>query len=172
MDNNVDWVEIYKIHREQVRDENELYNQRVSWLIWINALLFATVGLLFQSINFSEASAVVVNGLFAVIIVLAVTGAYLSKICRRLLDNAANTLNEVKKSWNSVRDDIPKNAHKYFLHPSGGFGGTRTAARAEDVYKDSPEETWLRSRYIPDVFVYSWSACIIITIYIWINYAG
>lgn len=38
--------ETYNILRSQIQHENELYNQRIIWLITIQALLYATIGLI------------------------------------------------------------------------------------------------------------------------------
>jgi hypothetical protein len=112
---------LYDRVRGQVEHENELYNQRIIWLITMQAFLYATIGLLMQAKlqPGAEGWANQIDGFIALVCVL---GTLVALVCRRLLHNAGAALRAMRARWESVAKDAPEDVLKYFPHVSGGDG--------------------------------------------------
>lgn len=137
--------DFYRRIRDQVEHENDLYNQRIIWLITIQGFLYATAGIVIQAIIPIEKIERVqhVNHFLLLICFL---GIVVALIAYRLLSNARSCLQELRdlwddriSGWSAYEED-----GKYFPHVSGG---TAPAGRLH----------WLlRSGNLPLVFAGSW----------------
>jgi hypothetical protein len=142
---SADLEKAYHRFREQVKDENELYNHRIVWLISMNAFLFATIGLILQA-KFPETSVVASLYLEAVMFLFAAVGIFVSLVAWRLLGNARSVLNEIEAQWNDYLDDLGMKSEQLlaFPHVRGGSGKSQAAMI-------------LRSANLPFMFVITWA---------------
>lgn len=141
---SVDWNKVYYRFRLQIENENNLYSQRLLWFIYIQAFLFATIGLLLGERVLSVSG---VNVVDQIILVICLFGIYLGLLTKRLLDHATASLDEIRDHWNkNVEPKIPPNEKMYFPHVSGGVGGT---VRTKGIL-------FLRSRWLPLSFSLVW----------------
>ncbi|NJR13248.1 MAG: hypothetical protein HC779_01805 [Phyllobacteriaceae bacterium] len=142
-------LSLYKEFRSQVEHENELYNQRMHWQVLIQAILFATLGLI-VSRSLSEGEVILGNLLSYFIFTICLTGMMISLIAFKVLANGRKAIKDVRKVWEATKDSLHPKIKENFLHPSGGTGAS---------YRGSI----LRSGYIPLVFIASWVSIFILT---------
>jgi len=135
---------LYDRVRGQVEHENELYNQRIIWLITMQAFLYATIGLLMQA-KVEPAGAAWGDQIDAFMGLVCVLGTLVALVCYRLLSTAGKALRLLKRQWNEVSQDAPPEVLKYFPHASGSQG------------KDL-RGVLFRSGYLPMYFALGWLA--------------
>ena len=156
-ENNISIKEIsdaYDRYREHIQTENGLYNQRIIWLITIQAFLFATIGLLFQARFFENASGheLVIDLLAFVICIL---GIAISRISENILGFAREHLKDTRNAWNELldiweKDSSVSNMLNQFPHVAGRL---------------SQPDSMFRSGNLPKFFAFTWIAFIIIVVY-------
>lgn len=133
---------LYDRLRSQVEHENELYNQRIVWLITMQAFLFATIGLLLQSrISATLEWSARLDGL---IVVISIVGVLVAMISNRILGNARRALDEIGRRWSARINTVPPSVSDWFPNVQGVSGGSRF--------------TLLRSGHLPKVFILAWFA--------------
>lgn len=143
---------VYARLRAQIVDENELYNQRTHWLIFIEALLFATTGLVFEVFFTNE-----VGGhrtfIGAFILVIGLLGIYTALVCFRTLNNAGDALTEIRALWDGYVEATGASSKEllWFPHVAGG------TPKGEDQ-KRGRQSLVFRSRFLPLGFVVAWVA--------------
>ncbi len=153
---------LYDRIRAQVSDENNLYNQRIIWLITMQAFLFATVGLILRgSISSDDAG----ESLFlkAVYLIIAGTGILVALICYRILGNAREALDSLEDSWNEHLLQMPSGIRHLFPHPRGRVVMRRPQSSG------SPPRKLLGSGNLPLVFVLVWPLFVAILLVNWIG---
>lgn len=141
-----DISDTYDRLREQVRTENELYNQRIIWLVSMNAFLFATVGLILQA-KFSDNAGTAVDGGFTVedvldvfLVVFSVVGGLVSCIAQGLLRGANDARNQVGSMWNDYTRGFEQAALEAgYPHVLGGLDGDNKTNK----YQNSDNLPWL-----------------------------
>ncbi|MEP3275321.1 MAG: hypothetical protein ABJN26_06115 [Stappiaceae bacterium] len=156
------WDKTYYRFRSQIEHENNLYNQRILWLIYIQALLFATLGLMTRARVYESAS----EGILAVdlmIIVICFLGAFIGMIGRRIVDNAGVALDEIRIEWSKIINDIPEVHRRFYLHVAGGLGSVRTEKN------EKGDKTIFRSRNLPISFVVAWTVIFFIVLVTWFS---
>lgn len=135
---------LYARARGQIETELQLYNQRIVWLITMQAFLFATVGLLVQAMiqPAAQESADRLNGL---LIIVCVVGIVVALISDRLLTNARIACRAMSKFWASRVSEFSVDLLQYYPHPEGGDGRNKRAVL-------------LRSGLLPKYFALAWVA--------------
>lgn len=142
-DDNLSKIDgFYTRLRSQVEHENNIYNQRIVWLITIQAFLYATVGLLFQAKvdDHCDKYAVEIEWFTGLVCFI---GMYVALISHKILTDARNALQHLRKIWNKQSANIPPSMADFYPHISGGDGKATTAF-------------FLRSRNLPLLFALSW----------------
>ena len=138
--------------REQVNAENQLYTQRIYWLIFIQAFLFATSGLVLQAIL--EPTASNLNGfLVAFLAVVALLGIFVGMVCHYIFKGARDALGEIGGLWSdAVAASDEEDLTKRFPHVRGG--------KIKDNQERGPERHNLlfRSGNLGLAFVAAWIA--------------
>ncbi|MEO0551275.1 MAG: hypothetical protein AAFZ91_15260 [Pseudomonadota bacterium] len=150
---------IYERLREQVRTENELYNQRIIWLISMNAFLFATVGLILQAKfgrqpvdAFGDPMPYVQTFLDSFLFIFSFVGGVLSYMCRQLLLGSIEAREEAEQLWEAFKIKNQKFIDdNYYPHAAGG----------KDV-KSKTKNEYFKSENIPCLFVGTWSVFVVI----------
>ena len=141
-----DLENLYSHWREQINAENVLYNQRIIWLITIQAFLYATVGLLFRARYETDPSSIsfVVDG---IILVVCGLGLAISLMSRQLLTNARTALEHLREGWAKIAEkhQMSGDAIGLFPHISGGDGKPGKSAR-----------WYLQSGRLPTLFTIAW----------------
>ncbi len=135
--------ELYARLRSQVEHENNLYNQRIVWLISMQAFLFATVGLLLQARYGKDAIPANAGTVDAFTALICVLGLSVAAISGRLLTNARGALAHLGKVWDTHASRMPDELASFYPHVSGGDGKSTSAI-------------WLRSGNLPGLFIVSW----------------
>jgi hypothetical protein len=135
---------LYARVRGQIETEIQLYNQRIVWLITMQAFLFATVGLLVQSVV-QAGAAPWLNQIDGLLIIVCVIGALVALISDRLLMNARAACTLMSKFWISRVSEFSVDLLQYYPHVEGGDGRNRRG-------------TFLRSGLLPKYFVAAWVA--------------
>lgn len=142
--NNEDILELYHIYREQVVHENNLYNNRITWLLTLNGFLFAGIGFLVQFQLNQENDR---NQYLALMIGVGTCflGIYLSAISNNVLSHCRKVLDKLRTDWKTLQKQDQRiiNLGPYFPHPSGGDG----TLQATGIY---------RSAYIPRALIVNW----------------
>lgn len=153
------WELAYRRFRDQIEHEDTLYNQRILWLIYIQAFLFATLGLLMRARYAENSDAVTV--VYMVIFLIGGLGVFIAVISRRVLDNSGEALDEIREMWTKLVDnEMPEKLKIYFPHVSGGDGKIRTIRRDPDPQKNEAK-TLFRSRNLPNVLCYAWALVVL-----------
>lgn len=172
------WDKVYHRYRGQIEHENDLYNQRTHWLIFIQAMLFAAFALLMRT-RFSgmvidgviaDISAIV--GIYVVLAIICLLGIRIGSIATRTLDNAGEALNEIRDMWTILHQEVMEEKYRsYFPHVSGGLGTVRIRRDKEIIgtatfwslgrLLELPT-TWNRSRLIPFQFQVAWSIILVV----------
>ena len=158
--------QVYDRFREQVNTENSLYNQRIVWLVSMNAFLFATIGLILQA-KFNP-DLVDLDGtarfgwrlqdiVDAFLIMFCLVGFSISAIGDRLITNTSLVRIYIKDRWDTylaglgdVRD------LDGYLSVEGGSG-------------ESVEHKMLSSDNIPKIFIITWAIMFCCVSTLWIN---
>lgn len=138
--------------REQVKSENDLYNQRIIWLITMQAFLFATLGLVLQaklSLNGQGLNFLI----DAVFVLIAVTGILVALISRRILKGAVEVLDELGELWQERLDGFGLSETERALFPF---------VKGRDDRKPKANHWLLRAGNIPHVFVFAWLCFLVI----------
>ena len=143
----------YRRIRDQYEHENELYNQRIIWLITIQALLYATVGLVLQSL-IESGMAVELNFVHLFILLIAVLGILVALVASRTLTNGRKAQEELRDFWNDVLPSMPGHKDYGHLFPAVA-GGTVKSPRHGSIF---------RSGNLPLYFILSWIASAIILV--------
>lgn len=144
------WDRTYYRFRLQIENENNLYNQRLLWFIYIQAFLFATVAIILSN-RFGIESSIGTKMVDWITIVICCFGVYLGLLTKTLLDHATDSLNEIRDAWSKLLSTkMPVANLEYFPHVSGGTGKIRT--RNVGI---------LRSRYLPLSFSVTWALILI-----------
>lgn len=131
--------------REQIRSENELYNQRIIWLITMQAFLFATLGLILQA-KYSTSPGLRDAIFYVSFILIPLTGVYVGLACYRMLGQARDNLDALGKLWDVKSVDLADAKEiSFYPHPKG----LNEPIRKRDL---SP----VRAAYIPLIFVFVW----------------
>jgi hypothetical protein len=129
-----------RLHR-QVEHENQLYNQRIVWLLSMQAFLFATVSLALQAkLNVHDPGLAWQVDCF--IGLMCATGFAVSVISHRVLANGRTVLDALRRSWD---EQVAAGALPGYPHASGG-GGRATHAMLR------------RSGNLPYLFALVWVA--------------
>lgn len=104
--------------REQVRSEDTLYNQRIIWLISMQAFLFATLGLILQAYlaDGVNQSSPLLTGSF---ILIAVTGILVAMVSNRVISNGRVALNRLRDQWDAFAQDLGEEDLALLPHPRG-----------------------------------------------------
>lgn len=141
----------YRRLRDQYEHENELYNQRIIWLITIQALLYATVGLILQSLIESgfTGGLIFIHGFISLI---AVLGIAVALVASRTLKNGRDAQNELKSLWAEGFSKLPGH-EEYAHHFPSVSGGSKLEGRHHDIF---------RSGNLPLYFILSWIASALI----------
>lgn len=142
---------IYARLREQVNAENQLYTQRIYWLIFIQAFLFATIGLVLQAIL--DPNAGPLNGfLISFMAVIALLGMFVGLVCHYIFSGARNSMNELGEMWSeAVAEAAEEGEARKFPHVRGG------------TQKNPKRHNWLfRSGYLGLAFVAAWMSLAIL----------
>jgi hypothetical protein len=142
---------LYKRFRGQVEHENILYNNRVTWLIALNALLFPAVGLLMQGrIQSQDHNNYSLIEIDIVLFVVALVGIMVAHTAKKVLRDARDVLDYLRSKWNKMCET--DGALATYLHPSGGEGiPTRP-------------EVWFRSGNLPNVFLFAWGVLLLLSL--------
>lgn len=138
---------LYRRIRDQYEHENDLYNQRIIWLITIQALLYATVGLVLQSLIESGAT-VKFNFVHLFILLIAVLGIVVALVASRTLTNGRKAQEELRDFWDEVLPSMPGQEKYGHLFPAVA-GGTGKGPRHDSIF---------RSGNLPLYFTMSWMA--------------
>lgn len=150
------WDKIYYRFRNQVENANENYNHRVLWFIYIQAFLFATIGLLLperdEIVNFELRGAV-----DWAILVICILGGYLGILAYVILNHVGAELDELRKDWTALTAFIPEEERLYFPHVAGGRGTIRTL-KDPALTEEGSRKRLIRSRFLPLVFTAAWMA--------------
>jgi len=141
-----DISDTYDRMREQVRTENDLYNQRIIWLVSMNAFLFATVGLILQA-KFNGGAGKSVTAAFTVedvldvfLIVFSIVGGLVSCIAQGLLHGANKARNQVGRMWDDYTSGIEAAARRAgYPHVLGGRDGKNKTNK----FQNSDNLPWL-----------------------------
>jgi protein-S-isoprenylcysteine O-methyltransferase Ste14 len=132
---------LYQRLRSQVEHENNLYNQRVVWLITMQAFLFATVGLLFNSrVAHPQSMSWERDGFTGLI---CFSGIFVSLTAWQILSDARGVLDYLRDFWSDCTMSLDLRLTYPYPHTSGGGGqGTRRKI--------------LRSGNLPIFFALNW----------------
>ena len=144
---------VYDRFREQVNTENQLYNQRIVWLVSMNAFLFATIGLILQAkfnpeislsqtlLTFGAPVQDIVDGF---LILFSLVGFSISMIGDRLIHNTNLVRLYILERWQAYTGQLGdvQDLHGY-LSVEGGSGS-------------SVEHKVLSSDNIPKIFIFTW----------------
>lgn len=161
--------------RAQVEHENILYDQRMMWLVTLQAILFATMGFVIAGFLskdvFDLESGLPQNAIIVPVLIfvglICFAGIYAGMACRKTLRQAVQVTEEIDDMWRAQRRKIfefeqmhlrgpnmtYEDAIGMFPHPRGGW-------KSDDVDEQlnrTKKNDFYRSRYIPLVFVYIWS---------------
>jgi hypothetical protein len=137
--------DFYKRMRDQVEHENTLYNQRIVWLITMQAFLFATLGLLMQAkVAETTVTSLQINCFRYLICFVGLAVALISE---RILSDARNALKHLRDHWDQA--SIPAPYEKFFPHVNGGSG-------------KATDRTFRRSRNLPMMFCVVWVIAMVI----------
>ena len=110
---------LYDRLRGQVEHENELYNQRIIWLITMQAFLYATVGLLMQA-RIQDEGGRWANQIDAFVALVCVLGAIVAGTSNRVLSNSRKSLSDLCRSWDEYRVGQPPELMRLYPHIGGG----------------------------------------------------
>ncbi len=139
--------DLYDRIRDHVKTENDLYNQRVIWLITMQAILFATVGLVVLA-KISDVSGVFGLFLLSIFIIISLTGAMTAVICNKKLNEAREVLNYMGKKWEEYTEGEDfKELDIDELFPQ---------VKGRDDSGDKQPHWLFRSGNLPTIFAWSW----------------
>lgn len=175
--NTKDDASVYARIRDLVRDENTLYNQRIIWLITMQAFLYATLALLLQA-SLSEEAANHRPLLYLVFFVVAVTGVFVSLTCSAALRLAVKTLDELGRLWDSyVKEHDHPEKLRFFPHPKGRQDMRRQGADGNGCHNPRRDlNPIFRPGNLPRWFILSWIAIFIVVTWhfqdVWPTLAG
>jgi hypothetical protein len=136
----------YERFREQIRTENDHFNRRTVWMITMESLLFATVGLLMQS-HLSNPSDHHPELRFAFEIIIAVTGAVVGLVAYRILLHAVETIEELESRWEKILHDRTTSESERIIFP---------LIKGRDDSKDSRLESFMKADLLPVIFIVVW----------------
>ncbi|APE44919.1 hypothetical protein BOO69_17020 [Sulfitobacter alexandrii] len=132
--------------REQVRSEDTLYNQRIIWLISMQAFLFATLGLILQAYLSNEInqSSPLLTGSF---VLISITGILVAMVSNRVLSNGRVALNGLRDAWDDFAEGLGPETLALLPHPRGKHE------------KSARQNIWSRgisSGNLPAIFAFVW----------------
>lgn len=156
-----DWL--YEKIRERVREEDKLYNQRIIWLISMQAFLFATLGLILRPFLSTDANDAKIL-LAGCILIVATTGVLVAIVADTVLSNGRDALNGLRDHWTTFADTLSDEIKDILPHPRGKF---------EDEPRENVRSRGMSSGNLPVVFMFVWSVLIVFfvghTVYMWGN---
>lgn len=135
---------LYARLRGQLEHETQLYNQRIVWLITIQAFLFATVGLVVQAMTQSTAGTWMAR-LEGLLLTVCGLGAVVALISNQALGNASAAIDKLSRHWNTRSAEFSPDLLRYYPHPHGNDG-------------QKSKSIMLSSRHIPKYFLIAWLA--------------
>lgn len=112
------WKHFYDRIREQVQDENTLYNQRIVWLITMQAFLFAALSLLVRT-RFEGKLAGDLLLFPGMALLIAFTGIAVALVCHNVLVNGRKAQDVLEATWDEVSKGMPDAMRPYYPHPRG-----------------------------------------------------
>ena len=133
---------LYTRLRKQVEHENSLYNQRIVWLITMQAFLFASIGFFLQA-KVAAGAEKYGPQIDAFTALVCVVGLLVALISWRTLANSRGVLRRLGKVWDKQAASFPPELDAYYPHISGGDGKSTPAV-------------FLRSGNLPLLFAISW----------------
>ena len=103
-----------------MKSEDSLYNQRIIWLISMQAFLFATLGLILQAYlsDVTNRSSPLITGSF---ILIAITGILVAMVSNRVLSNGRIALNNLRDQWNAFEKGLSDEDKALIPHPRGKY---------------------------------------------------
>lgn len=168
--------------RAQVEHENILYDQRMMWLVTLQAILFATMGFVIAGFLsedvFNLESGLPQNAIILPVLIfvalICFAGIYTGMACRKTLRQAVQVGQEIDDLWRTQRRRVfefeqmhlrasnmtYEDAMMMFPHPRGGSkldGGEERLDRTKS-------SDFYRSRRIPLVFVYIWGVSLAVVL--------
>lgn len=151
----------YSRLREQVNAENNLYVQRIYWLIFIQAFLFASVGLALQTVFDSSGKNSTNFALHSFLVMVAVVGVFVGVVCHILFTQARNALDELGAMWVQAMARFGGDEEVLLLFPDVRGGSNK---------KDSPKGNRraikiFRSGNLGAAFSLSWLILIAVFLY-------
>ena len=158
--------QVYDRMREQINTENGFYNQRIVWLISMNAFLFATTGLILQA-KFNEGLASlngpltfgaqvqdIVDGF---LILFSLVGLFISAIGGRLIKNTNIVRAYIQARWDAYIGKLGDVADlDGYLSVEGGSG-------------KSVKHWLLSSGNIPHIFTLTWVILLTAVVSLFLN---
>ncbi|KGJ04384.1 hypothetical protein SAMN04487972_11319 [Paracoccus halophilus] len=146
---------VYHLIRERVRSEDRLYNQRITWLISLQAALFASFGLILRVDT--DGGALDSEGLRrAIFLMVALTGIFVALISHGVLTNGQKAMDELKTRWDEYAAKLDKRTQDIFPHPRGRDGEGLTNAIANRGFSTAT---------LPVLFMVIWAGFITVLIY-------
>lgn len=133
---------LYGRLRAQVEHENQLYNQRIAWLISMEAILFAAIALLIQAVT-SAPEGAWQSEIYGVMAIICALGALVALVCDRLLANARTVIAILSRLWSTRSAEFPLDLLRYYPHIDGGDGRAKRGV-------------FLRSGQLPKYFALVW----------------
>ena len=110
---------LYARVRGQIETEIRLYNQRIVWLITMQAFLFATIGLLVQSLV-QPGAMQWIDRIDGLLVIVCVVGVLVALISDRLLANARAACAVMSRFWVSRVSEFSVDLLQYYPHVEGG----------------------------------------------------
>lgn len=158
------WWGLYDRIRDQVKHENELYNQRIIWLLSMQAFLVATVGLVVQAAHDEHGTFIGGEMFLAMSLVIASTGILVALVSNNVLTKARNSLDGLEKVWGVAKENIPNSLKAFIINPRGvdpdNQRGVDTAAKKRDGLLDRVilflYIDWFGSGKLPLIFILMW----------------
>lgn len=143
-------LEQWKQVRELVVHEDNLSNQRLTWLFNSQALLFAAFALIFQALLKKDMAPEDVQAAKAVLSIVVTIGIFVCLIINSSIEVGVKHLDSITKKWAEQHED-------WKPHPPvrGYITGRRYAV--------------LHSRFLPLVFVGSWFALFLVIVATLVN---
>lgn len=161
----------YQLIREQVRSEDELYNRRITWLISMQAFLFASVGLIVSKSTMTDlANDILRAGIF---LLVAATGILVALTSHKVLSTGRKAMFALKCRWDEYEASLGPEMRNFFPHPRGmddrdpaGRMVTQPGSTAKALqYSDTPASRGLSTGNLPFMFVAIWLGFICLLAY-------
>lgn len=163
------WKAFYDRIRAQIRDENSLYNQRIVWLITMQAFLFAALSLLVRT-RFEGKLAGDMLLFPGMAFLIAFTGIAVALVCHNVLVNGRKAQETLERTWDDISRGMPDTLRPFYPHPRGrnhvqiavlageGVAQPRagTALVGRVLNKTYHHDGLFRSGALPLMFVFMW----------------